>query len=84
MYHRHALADPPPCQTRAPAQAGSITVRADLVEGPTADQPVVQVTVADTGIGMPQQKLDKIFQPYQQVSHSLGWLSGWVGGWLGG
>ena len=48
---------------------GSITVAAFTVEG--EDGPYVQVSVADTGIGIPENKLEAIFLAFEQVDGSL-------------
>lgn len=45
---------------------GNIIIQASLLK-----EQKVKVKVADTGIGMPKKSLDKLFQPFQQISTSL-------------
>jgi signal transduction histidine kinase len=52
---------------------GSITVRA------AAKQEGIEVRVSDTGIGIPQEALGFIFDPFRQVEHSTTPQSGGVG-----
>jgi PAS domain S-box-containing protein len=47
------------------AEGGRVSVRGDVV----SEQ--VQVTVTDTGIGIPPEKLESIFEPFVQVGRSL-------------
>lgn len=47
---------------------GSITISAFVTE--EADRRFVQVSVADTGIGIPHEKMEAIFEPFQQVENS--------------
>lgn len=44
---------------------GKVTLRASAHRGPTATQ--IAIEVADTGIGIPQQALQRIFNKYEQV-----------------
>jgi len=54
--------------------AGQITVRASVVEAlnPRAErvEPFVQVSVSDTGVGIPQNKIADIFKEFTQVDSS--------------
>ena len=56
---------------------GSITISVFNVE--REDGPYVQVSVADTGIGIPDDKLDVIFRAFEQVDGSLTRTSGGTG-----
>jgi signal transduction histidine kinase len=49
-------------------EGGRITI--DLVPDPKAD-PRVALRVSDTGIGIPADKLEAVFQPFVQVGRSL-------------
>lgn len=50
---------------------GAVTFK---VSAPTADQ--VRVTVRDTGIGVPADKQDKLFQPFQRAGQETGPIEG--------
>jgi signal transduction histidine kinase len=51
---------------------GSVNVNASLItiinENSTAE-PYIKVSIADTGIGIPQESLDKIFEKFVQLNH---------------
>jgi len=47
---------------------GSVTVSAFRIE--EEGRPLVQVSVTDTGIGIPADKLDSVFEAFQQVENS--------------
>ena len=49
--------------------AGSVSVRANL-DALVADQVTIRVTVADTGIGIPADRLDRLFKSFSQVDAS--------------
>jgi signal transduction histidine kinase/ligand-binding sensor domain-containing protein/CheY-like chemotaxis protein/HPt (histidine-containing phosphotransfer) domain-containing protein len=48
---------------------GEVVVRADI-ESVEADQAVVKISVADTGIGMDAEAIGKIFQPFSQADET--------------
>ena len=56
---------------------GSITVAAFTVQ--KEDGPYVQISVTDTGIGIPEDKLDTVFVAFEQVDGSLTRTSGGTG-----
>ncbi|MBN2471452.1 MAG: GAF domain-containing protein, partial [Anaerolineae bacterium] len=56
---------------------GAITISAFQIE--REDGPYVQISVADTGIGIPEDSLDKIFVAFEQVDGSLTRASGGTG-----
>ncbi|MCX6598909.1 MAG: ATP-binding protein [Acidobacteria bacterium] len=50
-------------------EAGAVTIAAQLLSGAQAGQ--VEISVEDTGIGIPATRLDELFQPFIQVDTSL-------------
>jgi signal transduction histidine kinase len=59
-------------------ETGSITIKASLAE--TADdQPTLLISVIDTGIGIPPEMIEKIFDPFMQVDASLTKIHNGVG-----
>jgi len=50
-------------------ERGEVVIRAALEEE-TATQVTVRFTVTDTGIGIPQDKIDLLFQPFSQLDAS--------------
>ena len=52
-------------------QGGTITFRAELRDAGT-----VRVSVVDTGVGIPRDKQDKLFQPFQRAGQETGPIEG--------
>jgi CheY-like chemotaxis protein len=51
-------------------KVGSIKVSATLGKNSTAKKPLIKLTVADTGIGIPQNKWDLIFEKFSRLTPS--------------
>lgn len=49
---------------------GQIKIRAGLKQGGREDSAEVWISVTDTGIGLAQADIDRIFQPFEQVENS--------------
>jgi two-component system sensor histidine kinase/response regulator len=49
---------------------GSVTIRADLISR-TDDKVAICFTVVDTGIGIPESSIDRLFEPFVQVDGSI-------------
>lgn len=52
-------------------ESGRIVVRAALVERPTAPDPLLRLQVVDSGIGLAEDQLGQLFQPFQQADASV-------------
>jgi signal transduction histidine kinase len=51
---------------------GTVTLTAEIApSAPPATQPVVQISVADSGIGIKPEDLSKLFQPFRQIDTGL-------------
>ncbi len=51
-------------------QRGEVMVRVELARE-TSDQVILRFTVKDTGIGMSQKEIDKLFRPFTQADTSI-------------
>ncbi len=51
-------------------EIGGVTIRAALVQD-EGQEPLLEFRVIDTGIGIPKEKLDTIFQPFSQADTSV-------------
>ena len=49
---------------------GSVTIRADFLSH-TDDKVSIRFTVVDTGIGIPESSIDRLFEPFVQVDGSI-------------
>lgn len=52
-------------------ESGRIVVRAALVERPSAADPLLRLQVVDSGIGLAEDQLAQLFQPFQQADTSI-------------
>lgn len=52
-------------------ESGRIVVRAALVERPGAADPLLRLQVVDSGIGLAEDQLAQLFQPFQQADTSI-------------
>ncbi|MFA6290821.1 MAG: PAS domain S-box protein [Victivallales bacterium] len=53
-------------------ERGKVTLTAEIVSGAASSpQPTVRISVADTGIGVKTEDLDKLFQPFRQLDTGL-------------
>ena len=50
--------------------AGGVTVRAALTVGPGSSLPLLRIEVADTGIGLPEDMYEAIFESFRQADDS--------------
>jgi signal transduction histidine kinase len=50
---------------------GGVVVSADADSGPRPGDVRINVSVADTGIGIPKQKQDQLFRPFSQLDSSI-------------
>jgi signal transduction histidine kinase/CheY-like chemotaxis protein len=59
-------------------QAGGIKVTVNVDEGPNRNS-LLSFTVADTGEGIPEDKIDRLFKPFSQVDSSVSRKHGGTG-----
>jgi len=52
-------------------QRGSITIGVEAGPAPGKDKSVLRISVRDTGIGIPQEKIEAIFEAFTQVDSSI-------------
>lgn len=57
-------------------QAGNVRLTVKLI---VREQPILNICVSDTGIGIPDSALDKIFEPFAQASRSISRTYGGTG-----
>ncbi len=57
---------------RAMDGGGTLTVRGRALLGPQSQWPQVQVTVEDTGPGLPAQMLERLFKPFSSTEQERG------------
>lgn len=50
---------------------GSVNITVDRLPASTEDSFLLQITITDTGIGIPEDKIETIFETFQQVDGSL-------------
>ncbi|OHD66506.1 MAG: hypothetical protein A2176_03925 [Spirochaetes bacterium RBG_13_51_14] len=60
-------------------ESGKVEISAQVLVGENPDHSLLEVSVADTGIGIPEDKIPVIFQPFEQGDGSISRLFGGTG-----
>jgi signal transduction histidine kinase/CheY-like chemotaxis protein len=51
-------------------EGGLITLTSQLIDSPEQERPQISIVIADTGIGIGEEQMTRLFQPFQQAESS--------------